>query len=121
MSATFGSSLTSPSLQQEREEEEPWRALLAASPTHAELRTALATHPVPASMRTSIWMGFSGAADAQREGVYAVVLSRAMSVASADATQIDLDVSRSGYEGEAQQAALRRVLRAFSTFRPDCG
>lgn len=111
----FGSSLSSAPSRAEQ----AWRAVLDAD---ADPRAALAKAAVPPSLRPEVWLRFSGAGAAKRDGVYGEVLARAEArPRSDDAGQIDLDVVRSGFPGDAAQGRLRRVLRSYATFRPDCG
>ena len=90
--------------------------------TEKALREALRGGGVPPSLRPRIWMALSGAGDEVKPGLYASLLADMHGTRrQTDNAQIELDLKRSGVHDETQQEALRRVLQAFSSFRPAIG
>ena len=105
----------------EAEPSEMWMRLARSSkPSERELREALLKEPVPPDVRPDLWLKHSGAFRVSKRGVYAELLN-SPERSQGEHAQIELDIGRSGVHDEEQQSSLRRVLRAYSTYRTSTG
>ena len=89
--------------------------------SEADLRSALLMSPIPDALRPQIWLRRSGAFKISKFGIYQSLLAKPES-ATGEHAQIELDITRSGLgDDEELQSSLRRVLRAYSAYRPANG
>ena len=98
-----------------------WQKIAKAkvAPTEAELRAALVT-AIPDELRCDLWLKHSGAFSASKRGLFASLVNSPERVPG-EFAQIELDIGRSGLHEVEQQQALRRVLRAYSSFQKSTG
>ncbi len=102
-----------------------WAALAKTVGRGASERTlrGMLRTSVPPALRPRVWMALSGAAAEVQPGLYEQLLAGQDSTRrTTNDSQIEIDLARSGLgDDEATQNSLRRVLRAFSSFRPCSG